>query len=127
MADLRGTAIDLRMLSYAFVVLEENGTPCTFALDDIYYDGGTVTGVADGDLADAGAPTLRPNAPSPFNAARHVLDQLRAAPAGVRGRDLRRGRAPGRTRYRRRRQERGALGWPRRDRRQRELQASTPT
>jgi hypothetical protein len=36
-SDLRGPAIDLRMLSYEFVILEESGTGCEFALDDIYW------------------------------------------------------------------------------------------
>lgn len=49
--ELRGIAIDLRMLSYAFVILEESGAACEFGLDDIYYDGG---GVANPPLAHAG-------------------------------------------------------------------------
>ncbi len=49
--DIRGTAMDLRMLSYAFVILEENGTACEFALDDIYWDAGAVSGVDDGVAA----------------------------------------------------------------------------
>ncbi|MFN2370991.1 MAG: thiol oxidoreductase, partial [Candidatus Krumholzibacteriia bacterium] len=52
-ADIRGTAMDLRMLSYAFVILEENGTACEFALDDIYWDAGVVAGVGDGSGAPA--------------------------------------------------------------------------
>ena len=36
--DIRGTAIDLRMLSYSFVILEEHGAAIEFALDDIYWD-----------------------------------------------------------------------------------------
>jgi len=28
------------MLDYEFIILEEQGTQCTFAIDDIYYDGG---------------------------------------------------------------------------------------
>lgn len=38
-ADLRGS-VDLEMLSYEFIILEENGTQCQFAIDDIYWDGG---------------------------------------------------------------------------------------
>ncbi|MCP5007257.1 MAG: glycoside hydrolase family 16 protein, partial [Planctomycetes bacterium] len=34
-ADIRGTLIDLRMLSYEFVILEVNGASCEFGLDDI--------------------------------------------------------------------------------------------
>ncbi len=52
MVDLRGTAIDTRMLSYAFVILEESGAACEFALDDIYYEGG---GVANPPIAHAGS------------------------------------------------------------------------
>ena len=37
-SDIRGTAIDLRMLTYSFVILEENGASVNFALDDIYWD-----------------------------------------------------------------------------------------
>jgi beta-glucanase (GH16 family) len=39
-ADIRGEFIDLRMLSYEFVILEVNGASCEFGLDDIYWDGG---------------------------------------------------------------------------------------
>lgn len=39
--DIRGLLIDLQMLSYEFVILELNGTGCEFALDDIYWEGGT--------------------------------------------------------------------------------------
>jgi len=41
--NIRGEWIDLRMLNYEFVILEENGASCEFALDDIYWDGG-ITG-----------------------------------------------------------------------------------
>jgi len=67
-SDLRGTAIDLRMLSYSFVILEENGTACEFALDDIYYDGGTVSAVDGGDQPAGQRLVLHSNAPNPFNA-----------------------------------------------------------
>ena len=33
---IRGALIDLRMMSYEFVILEVNGAQCEFALDDIY-------------------------------------------------------------------------------------------
>ncbi|NNC94512.1 MAG: family 16 glycosylhydrolase [Chitinophagales bacterium] len=39
-SDIRGTLIDLRMLSYEFTILEINGTACTFAIDDIYWEDG---------------------------------------------------------------------------------------
>lgn len=32
--------VDLEMLKYEFIILEQNGTQCEFALDDIYWDGG---------------------------------------------------------------------------------------
>ena len=52
-SDIRGTLIDLRMLSYAFVILEENGAQCQFALDDIYwYDGISTTSIPVADQAE---------------------------------------------------------------------------
>ncbi len=63
-SDIRGTLIDLRMLSYPFVVLEVNGVGCEFALDDIYWDDGG-TGVDD-DIASGRKLQLFPNAPNPF-------------------------------------------------------------
>ncbi len=75
-ADLRGTAMDLRMLSYGFVILEENGTQCEFALDDIYYDGGVVTGVDDATSGQRFE--LRANVPNPFNAMTEIRFDLAA-------------------------------------------------
>ncbi len=66
-ADLRGLAIDMRMLSYSFVILEESGQACEFAIDDIYYTGGFVAGV-DGPTMLPRTATLLDNAPNPFNA-----------------------------------------------------------
>lgn len=74
--DIRGTAMDLRMLSYAFVILEENGVACEFALDDIYYDGGSVSDAGD-DTAGRRF-TLLPNAPNPFNAMTEIRFNLAA-------------------------------------------------
>ena len=48
-SDIRGELIDLRMLSYEFVILEVNGASCEFALDDIFWDEGTAEYPA-GDL-----------------------------------------------------------------------------
>ena len=50
-SDIRGTAIDLRMLSYSFVILEEHGAAVEFALDDIYWDApiAVLAGDFDGD------------------------------------------------------------------------------
>ena len=64
-SDLRGTAIDLRMLSYEFVILEQNGTACSFALDDIYWAGGSLVGVDDHAVVPQAAALLS-NAPNPF-------------------------------------------------------------
>jgi beta-glucanase (GH16 family) len=79
-ADIRGTAMDLRMLSYAFVILEENGTACEFALDDIYYDGGTIsTAVDEDEPGDPRRVQLLTNMPNPFNARTSIRFEL---PAG---------------------------------------------
>ena len=48
-SDIRAELIDLRMLSYEFVILEVNGASCQFALDDIFWDGGTIENLL-GDL-----------------------------------------------------------------------------
>ena len=50
-SDIRGELIDLRMLSYEFVILEVNGASCEFALDDIFWDGGINENLV-GDLND---------------------------------------------------------------------------
>jgi beta-glucanase (GH16 family) len=42
-ADIRGTLIDLRMMKYSFVILEENGASCDVQLDDIYWSGGALS------------------------------------------------------------------------------------
>jgi len=78
--DIRGLAMDLRMLSYAFVILEENGVACEFALDDIYYDGGQVSAAGNDDPA-AGRFNLLPNAPNPFNAMTEIRFNLAAGGA----------------------------------------------
>ena len=75
-SDIRGTAIDLRMLSYPFVILEESGTACEFALDDIYWSGGEETAVEDGGSAPAARIALHPNAPNPFNARTEIRFEL---------------------------------------------------
>jgi hypothetical protein len=75
-SDIRGTLIDLRMLSYAFVILEEHGVGCEFALDDIYWDDGGA-GVDDGAAAGAKLQLL-PNAPNPFRASTSISFELPA-------------------------------------------------
>ena len=52
-SDIRGTLIDLRMLSYPFAVLEVNGAFASIALDDIYWSGGSM------NIADSQAAGLR--------------------------------------------------------------------
>lgn len=63
--EIRGEAIDLRMLSYEFVILEVNGANCAFALDDIYWDGG-ITGIND-DIVELKVFEMQQNFPNPFN------------------------------------------------------------
>lgn len=65
-SELRGLAIDLRMLAYEFVILEENGTACEFALDDIYWENATVLGVGDAPVVQRRQVTLS-NSPNPFD------------------------------------------------------------
>ncbi len=67
-SDIRGEFIDLRMMSYAFVILEVNGASCEFALDDIYWDGGETTSIIENEFGEN--PTkfsLQNNFPNPFN------------------------------------------------------------
>ena len=65
--DIRGDYIDLRMLSYQFVVLEVNGTSCEFALDDIFWSGGgEELKISDSNnISDRFL--LNDNYPNPFN------------------------------------------------------------
>ena len=66
--DIRGEYIDLRMLSYEFVILEVNGASCEFALDDIYWEGGGNVSVNNNN--DNRIPPkylLKDNYPNPFN------------------------------------------------------------
>lgn len=75
--DIRGTGMDLRMLSYAFVILEERGTACAFAVDDIYWDGGEpVTGIGPG--AGSGRAARMTSAPNPFTSSTELRFQLSA-------------------------------------------------
>ncbi len=65
-ADIRGELIDLRMLSYEFVILEVNGASCEFALDDIYWEGG-LTGIDDASNLYTERFILQNNYPNPFS------------------------------------------------------------
>ena len=73
--DIRGTLIDLRMLSYAFVILEEHGAACEFALDDIYWDDGEPL-TAVGDVTAAPKLDLLPNVPNPFTRTTEIRFEL---------------------------------------------------
>ncbi len=77
--DIRGLLIDLRMLSYAFVILEEHGAACEFALDDIYWDGGTISGVADEDFGTGAKLQLLSNTPNPFKGSTEIHFDLPAS------------------------------------------------
>lgn len=74
---LRGLYIDLRMLSYEFVILEEQGVQCQFALDDIYWAGGSSDGTED--VAAPRPFELRPNYPNPFNPLTNIAFELKEA------------------------------------------------
>ena len=64
---LRGQYIDMRMLSYEFVILEVNGVNIEFALDDIYYDGLAGLNVENVELYSVQNFQLYDNYPNPFN------------------------------------------------------------
>ncbi|MBN1826994.1 MAG: family 16 glycosylhydrolase [Candidatus Eisenbacteria bacterium] len=74
--DIRGLYMDLRMLSYSFVILEENGTACEFALDDIYWDAGIDTGVEEAEAAGVRRFLPISNVPNPFNALTEIRFDL---------------------------------------------------
>jgi len=77
-SEIRGEFIDLRMLSYAFVILEVSGTACELALDDIYWTGGTVD--IDQTITDyyPEAFKLLQNYPNPFNPTTRISYELPA-------------------------------------------------
>lgn len=73
---IRGPAMDLRMMSYSFVILEERGTACEFALDDIYWDGGLISAAGDDEAAAPARQRLHAAVPNPFNAATSISFDL---------------------------------------------------
>ncbi|MCF7920857.1 MAG: family 16 glycosylhydrolase [Candidatus Cloacimonetes bacterium] len=75
--DIRGELIDLRMLSYEFVILEENGAQCSFAIDDIYWSGG-ITEIVE-DIIETKSFDLQQNYPNPFNPLTMINFSLSAA------------------------------------------------
>ena len=65
--DIRGEFIDLRMLSYEFVILEVNGASCQFGLDDIYWSAGEeILAISNFDTSSDRL-LLKDNYPNPFN------------------------------------------------------------
>ena len=65
--EIRGDYIDLRMLSYQFVILEVNGASCEFGLDDIYWSGGgEVLKISNSNIISDRF-LLNDNYPNPFN------------------------------------------------------------
>ena len=65
--EIRGEFIDLRMLSYEFVILEVNGASCQLGLDDIYWSGGgEVMEISDFNTT-LDQFVLKDNYPNPFN------------------------------------------------------------
>ena len=71
--DIRGDYIDLRMLSYEFVILEVNGASCEFALDDIYWEGGgDVDVIYENKDLIAKEFILYDNYPNPFNPSSNI-------------------------------------------------------
>ena len=65
--DIRGEFIDLRMLSYEFVILEVNGASCQFGLDDIYWSGGGEVLAISNFNTSLDRFDLKANYPNPFN------------------------------------------------------------
>jgi len=65
--EIRGDYIDLRMLSYQFVILEVNGASCEFGLDDIYWSGGGEVLKISNSNSILDRFLLNDNYPNPFN------------------------------------------------------------
>jgi len=75
--DLRGLYIDLRMLSYEFVILEVNGAQCEFGLDDIYWEGG-ISEISENTI-ELKKFELQQNFPNPFNPETNISYSLSEA------------------------------------------------
>ena len=72
-SDIRGDHIDLRMLSYEFVILEVNGASCEFALDDIYWDGGGELNISSkNQVFNPKKFRIHNNYPNPFNPSTNI-------------------------------------------------------
>ena len=70
--DIRGGYIDLRMLSYQFVILEVNGASCEFGLDDIYWSGGGEVLKISNSNNIPDRFLLNDNYPNPFNPSTNI-------------------------------------------------------
>ncbi len=70
--DIRGDYIDLRMLSYQFVILEVNGASCEFGLDDIYWSGGGEVLKISNSKSISDRFLLNDNYPNPFNPSTNI-------------------------------------------------------
>ena len=70
--DIRGDYIDLRMLSYQFVILEVNGASCEFGLDDIYWSGGGEVLKISNSNNIPDRFLLNDNYPNPFNPSTNI-------------------------------------------------------
>lgn len=76
-SEIRGELIDLRMLFYPFAILEVSGAQCEFALDDIYWSGGT-TALESRSEGQPETISLLSSFPNPFNPMTTIRYQLAA-------------------------------------------------